>query len=121
MKVPDLEVKKTLYVGEGDPSMVLGKGPLQIRGGAFLEGPMVVGDMPPFLTATVMIGPASNSDITIPPIIPGALCTGINNPYSLAVDGPSAFLGVIDTNANINAGGNITAQGEVMSLSLIHI
>ena len=32
MKVPDLEVKKTLYVGEGDPSVPLGKGPLQIRG-----------------------------------------------------------------------------------------
>ena len=121
MKVPDLEVKKTLYVGEGDPTMVLGKGPLQIRGGAFLEGPMVVGDMPPFLTATVMIGPASNADITIPPIIPGALCTGINNPYSLAVDGPAAFLGIVDAAQNINAGGNITAQGEVMSRCGVHI
>ena len=121
MKVPDLEVKKTLYVGEGDPSMVLGKGPLQIRGGSFIEGPMVVGDMPPFLTATVMIGPASNADITIPPIIPGALCTGINNPYSLAVDGPAAFLGVVDAAQNINAGGDITAQGEVKSRCGVHI
>tara|TARA_R100000030_G_scaffold70083_4_gene53734 strand:+ start:4366 stop:5136 length:771 start_codon:yes stop_codon:yes gene_type:complete len=121
MKVPDLEVKKTLYVGEGDPSMVLGKGPLQIRGGSFIEGPMVVGDMPPFLTATVMIGPASNADITLPPIIPGALCTGINNPYSLAVEGPAAFLGVVDAAQNINAGGDITAQGEVKSRCGVHI
>jgi hypothetical protein len=121
MKVPDLEVKKTLYVGEGDPSLVLGKGPLQIRGGSFMEGPAIFGAIPPFLTATVMIGPAENSDITVPPLIPGALCTGINNPYSLAVDGPAAFLGIIDTNANINAGGNITAQGEVMSRCGGHI
>ena len=121
MKVPDLEVKKTLYVGEGDPSLVLGKGPLQIRGGSFMEGPAIFGAIPPFLTATVMIGPAENSDITVPPLIPGALCTGINNPYSLAVDGPAAFLGIIDTNANINAGGNIIAQGEVMSRCGGHI
>lgn len=76
---------------------------------------------PPFLTATVMIGPCQNSDMIIAPIIPGALCTGINNPYSLAVDGPAAFLGVIDTAQSINAGMNIIAQGEVMSRCGGHI
>ncbi len=121
MKVPDLEVKKTLYVGIGDPSLVLGKGPLQIRGGSFMEGPSVFGTIPPFLTATVMIGPCRNGDMIIPPLIPGALCTGINNPYSLAVDGPAAFLGVIDTAQSINAGMNIIAQGEVMSRCGGHI
>lgn len=121
MKVPDLEVKKTLYVGVGDPSLVLGKGPLQIRGASFMEGPSIFGAIPPFLTATVMIGQCNNSDLFKPPLIPGALCTGINNPYSLAVTGPAAFLGVIDTNANINAGGNIIAQGEVMSRCGGHI
>ncbi len=121
MKVPDLEVKKTLYVGQGDPSLVLGKGPLQIRGGSFMEGPSIFGALPPFLTATVMIGPCQNPDMIIPPIIPGALCTGINNPYSLAVDGPAAFLGVIDTAQSINAGMNIIAQGEVMSRCGGHI
>lgn len=121
MKVPDLEVKKTLYVGQGDPSLVLGKGPLQIRGGSFMEGPSVFGTIPPFLTATVMIGPCRNGDMIIPPLIPGALCTGINNPYSLAVDGPAAFLGVIDTAQSINAGMNIIAQGEVMSRCGGHI
>ena len=121
MKVPDLEVKKTLYVGEGDPSIVLGKGPLQIRGGAYVESPAVFGKIPPFLTANVMIGPAVNPDITVPPLIPGALCTGVNNPYSLAVDGPAAFLGVVDTVQNVNVGGNLIAQGEVMSRCGIHI
>ncbi len=121
MRVPDLEITKTLYVGTGDPSIVLGKGPLQIRGGSFMEGPSVFGSIPPFLTATVMIGPCQNSDMIIAPIIPGALCTGINNPYSLAVDGPAAFLGVIDTAQSINAGMNIIAQGEVMSRCGGHI
>ena len=121
MKVPDLEVKKTLYVGVGDPSLVLGKGPLQIRGGAFIESPAVFGRIPPFLTANVIIGPPINPDITKPPLIPGALCTGINNPYSLAVTGSTAFMGVVDTNANIHAGGNIIAQGEVMSRCGGHI
>ena len=121
MKVPDLEVKKTLYVGVGDPSLVLGKGPLQIRGGSFMEGPSVFGAIPPFLTATVMIGKCNNSDLFKPPLIPGALCTGINNPYSLAVTGSTAFLGVVDTNANVNVGGNLITQGEVMSRCGGHI
>ena len=46
MKVPDLEVKKTLYVGQGDPSVPLGKGPLQIRGGAYIESPAIFGQIP---------------------------------------------------------------------------
>lgn len=121
MKVPDLEVKKTLYVGMGDPSLVLGKGPLQTRGGSFMEGPSIFGEIPLLLTATVMIGKCNNSDLIKPPLIPGSLCTGINNPYSLAVTGSSAFLGIVDTNSNINAGGNITAQGEVMSRCGGHI
>ena len=68
MKVPDLEVKKTLYVGQGDPSVPLGKGPLQIRGGAYIESPAIFGQIPPFLLGNVNIGPAINPDITIPPL-----------------------------------------------------
>lgn len=49
MRVPDLEITKTLYVGTGDPSIVLGKGPLQIRGGSFMEGPSVFGSIPTIL------------------------------------------------------------------------
>ena len=121
MKLPDLEVKKTLYVGVGDPSLVLGKGPLQIRGGSYMEGPSIFGAIPSFLTATVMIGKCNNSDLFKPPLIPGSLCTGVNNPYSLAVTGPTAFLGVVDTNANVNVGGNLITQGEVMSRCGGHI
>jgi hypothetical protein len=120
MQFDDLSVGKRLFVGDGDP-ICLGLGPTEIRGSAYFEAPVVVGDPPPFLTATLMVGKVKNSDILTPPLIPGALCTGVNNPYSLAVTGPSAFLGIIDANNNINAGKNITAQGEVMSRCGAHI
>lgn len=120
MQFDDLSVGKRLFVGDGNP-ICLGIGKAEIRGSAYIEAPMIVGDPPPFLTATLMVGKVKNSDILTPPLIPGALCTGINNPYSLAITGPSAFLGIIDTNNNINAGKNITAQGEVMSRCGAHI
>ena len=37
MKFPDIECKKTLFVGEGLPAPCLGIGPSQIRGGATLK------------------------------------------------------------------------------------
>jgi len=120
MQFDDIAVGKRLFVGEGKPE-VLGRGPTEIRGSSYIEGPMIVGTPPPVLTASLMVGPATNSDLLTPPIVPGALCTGVNNPYSLAVDGSSAFLGVIDTSANVNVGGNLIAQAEVMSRCGTHI
>lgn len=121
MKVPDIEIGKRLFVGKGNPTACLGLGPTEIRGSGYIEGPMMVGSPFPNLQASLMVGPTNNPDILVPPLVPGALCTGVNNPYSLAVRGSSAFLGVIDTATNINAGGNITAQGEVMSRCGVHI
>ena len=60
--------------------------------------------------ASVMIGRSPN----IKPI-PGALCYGINNPYSLAVAGNTALMGKVDTNSNVTVGGNLQAQGHVFS------
>ena len=120
MQFDDVAVGKRLFVGEGRPE-VLGRGPMEIRGSSYIEGPMIVGTPPPVLTASLMVGPATNSDLLTPPIVPGALCTGVNNPYSLAIDGSSAFLGVIDTSNNVNVGNNLVAQGEVMSRCGTHI
>ena len=61
------------------------------------------------------IGPTTNSDLVAPPFIPGSLCTGINNPYSLACCWSCAFMGNIDTNMSVNVGLNVIAQGEVAS------
>lgn len=121
MKVPDLYVGKRLFVGEGDP-IALGLGPTEARGSAFIEGPAIVGSPTefPFNYATLMVGPNRNSEATTP-VVPGALCTGTHNPYSLAVDGDAAIFNHLDVAQNIAAGNNIVAQGEVMSRCGGHI
>ena len=122
MKVPDLYVGKRLFVGEGKPE-ALGRGPKEVRGSAYIEGPSITGTPGAFpnVWATVMISGVNNSDLKEQPFIPGALCTGINNPYDLAVAGNTALLGTVDTNQNVNVGGNLIAQGEVMSRCGGHI
>jgi hypothetical protein len=121
MKVPDLFVGKRLFVGEGNP-ISLGLGPAEARGSAYIEGPAIIGEPTsfPINYATLMVGPNRNGE-AIPPFIPGSLCTGINNPYSLAVDGDAAIFNTLDVALNINAGLNIVAQGEVMSRCGGHI
>lgn len=121
MKVPDLYVGKRLFVGEGNP-IALGLGPAEARGSAYIEGPAIIGEPLsfPFNYATLMVGPNRNKE-AIPPVVPGALCTGVNNPYSLAIDGDAAIFNTLDVALNINAGLNIVAQGEVMSRCGGHI
>jgi hypothetical protein len=72
MKFPDLEVGKRLFCGKGDASNVLGVGPTEVRGSAYIEGPEVVGNPllfapTPFESGTVMCGPTINSDIKVVP------------------------------------------------------
>ena len=43
MKVPSLEVGKQLQVGAGE-AKALGKGTEMVRGAAYIEGPMQIGD-----------------------------------------------------------------------------
>ena len=63
MKVPSVEVGKQLQVGAGE-AKALGKGTDAVRGSAYIEGPLQVGDDESFdeITATVMIGPENNTD-----------------------------------------------------------
>jgi len=128
MKVPDLFVGKRLFVGIGNPEC-LGRGPSEIRGSAYLEGPTVTGaPVFPNVWATAMVGPLRNSE-SPPPIIPGAVvaCGAWNNsPYSLAVIGDAAVLNHLDVNRNVNAGGAIRAgrviqsQGDVVAFCGAH-
>ena len=101
-----------------DPSKpeILGRGPLSIHGASYQQGPNLQGSDRAFpnIWGATMIGPLQNSDST-PPLIPGALCTGVHNPYSLAVIGDAAIFDNLDVSENIAAGNNIIAQGEVMS------
>ena len=63
MDVPDLEVRKQLFVGDGK-TKALGEGEAAIRGTAYIEGPLQVGKDNSFseVKATVMIGPENNTD-----------------------------------------------------------
>ena len=63
MKFGNIFVGKRLFVGCGKPE-ALGKGETEIRGCAYVEGPLQVGQDDSFseVKATVMIGPEYNSD-----------------------------------------------------------
>ena len=112
MKFPDVEIRKTLFVGEGNAGTALGVGKAQIRGGAYIEAPMVVG-APIFLfsEATVMIANTVNPDAIFPPLsvkikgdnkiegngrMPNAV--HISGPQTdlLYVDGDAFFTGRVD-------------------------
>ena len=112
----DANIGGQLKIGTGI-FPAIGEGVSRINGSAGIEGPIVIGEPTRFTTlyATVNIGPLTNSDVTRSPIIPGSLCSGVNNPYSLAVVGASAFMDNLDCNMHIAAGRDIKAQGNVTS------
>ena len=119
----DAVVGGQLKVGTGIVPAIK-EGDKKINGSMFAEGPAVFGAPIEFPTAyaTVMVGPLTNSDPdSTAPLVPGALCFGIHNPYSLAVSGDAAIFDNLDVAANIGAGGDIIAQGEVKSRCGGHI
>ena len=112
----DVNTGGQLKVGTGI-CPAIGEGATKVNGSALMEGPVVMGNPTtfPFPYATVNIAPLTNSDNLIPPLIPGLLCSGVNNPYSLAVSGGAGFLGPVDTAMNLGVGMNVFAQGHVIS------
>ena len=111
----DMAIGGQQTIGAGFP-VALGLGDAKIRGSSYVEGPQLIGKATAFAIpyATLMVAPLTNPDSPTPKAF-GGTCAGINNPYSLAVSGPSIFFDVIDTNATINVGQNLYAQGHVMS------
>ena len=95
---------------------ILGRGPARVDGASYQQGPNIMGDDKafPMVAATLMVAPLVNAQSSTP-VIPGALCTGNNSPYSLAVIGSSAFMGIVDVAQDVNVGNDIIAQGEVIS------
>jgi len=114
---PDVVVGGQLKVGSGI-CPAIGEGITKINGSAGIEGPAVVGAPISFPVAmgTLMAGPLMNPDPDVkPPFIPGMLCYGIHNPYSLAVNGDAAVFWNLDVAMNVTAGLNVQAQGHVIS------
>lgn len=74
MKVPDLFVGKRLFVGcANPPAIALGVGPSEIRGSAYLEGPVMVGTPLSYTTgpnvteANLMVARCANLEALPPP------------------------------------------------------
>lgn len=68
MKQSDIEVGKRLTVGAGNPTNILGLGPTEHKGTAFIEAPAVFGNPllfapTPFDRGTVNIGPNINPEV----------------------------------------------------------
>ena len=114
---PDFNVGGQLKVGTGI-FPAIGEGPVKVNGSAGIEGPVVMGAplQFPMTMGTAMIGMLANADPDVkPPIVPGALCTGLHNPYSLTVAGDAAIFWNLDVAMQIVGGTNIIAQGHVIS------
>ena len=120
MKFSDIECGKRLFLGEGRP-IALGIGNDEIRGSAFMEGPVQMGTASEFTTplGTLMIARETNSDNSKSP--PRSLWVKGNSrfegdsgtPYTLNVTGDVTIIGDTDQT------GNITATGTVKAATLI--
>ena len=106
MKVPSVECGKQLHVGAGDPK-ALGTGTDLVRGSAYIEGPLQVGDDEAYdtITATVMIGTEQNTD------------TKEHPKESLHVKGNVKIEGDTDQEGNITSDSVITAVDFVGDVS----
>ena len=100
MKVPSVECGKQLHVGAGDPK-ALGTGTDLVRGSAYIEGPLQVGDDEAYdtITATVMIGTEQNTD------------TKEHPKESLHVKGDVRIEGDTDQTGNMDISGDMTIGG----------
>lgn len=100
MKVGDLFVGKKLIVGDPSSGLTgIGRPPADIRGSAYIESPMIVGDDSkfPLPEATLMVGRNTNLDAAA--LIPGLfrirnLSAGIETPQDVVIGDPSGPVGV---------------------------
>ena len=104
MKVPSLEVGKQLQVGAGE-AKALGKGTEMVRGAAYIEGPVQIGDDEAYdtITATVMIGREDNTDTKEQP------------EESLHVKGDVRIEGDTDQTGDMEISGDMTIGGTMKS------
>ena len=126
MKFADIECGKRLFLGEGRP-IALGIGDDEIRGSAYMEGPVQMGTASEFssVLGTLMIARETNSDDKNQP--PRSLWVKGNTrlegddgtPNALNITGNTTQVGDTNTTGNLTISGNtsqngsITASGEV--------
>ncbi len=119
---PDVVVGGQLKVGTGI-FPAIGESNQKINGSAGFEGPVVMGAplQFPMTMGNVMIGPLTNADPDVKtPFAPGALCSGLHNPYSLTVAGDAAIFWNMDVWGQIAAGIDVRAQRDVWAFCGAH-
>jgi len=117
----DISTGRQLMVGAGQP-LWMGIGAAAVRGAAFVEGPVSMGNATQFpgAYATLMVGPLTNGDaIKIP--VGGANCGQNFSPYSLVVSGDAAIFDNLSVSSKVITGSDVIAQGEVKSRCGAHI
>ena len=122
MLLDDAAFGGQVMIGEGQPT-ALGVGPInKIRGSAFIEAPVQIGEASSHrsVTATLMVGPITNID-SPGPVVDGSICGVSPNPLSLYCIGNSAVKGNFFVSSDILARRNITAQGDVKSQCGKHV
>ena len=112
----DANIGAQLKVGTGI-FPAIGEGVTRVNGSAGIEGPVVIGNPTqfPIPYGTLNVAPCANSDLKIPPFVPGSLIRGLSNPYSLAVVGDAAIFDNLDVALRVQSGNEIVAQGHVVS------
>ena len=103
-RISSVEVGKSLQVGAGE-AKAFGKGDGLIRGTAYIEGPLQVGDDQAYdsVTATVMIGTEQNTD------------TKEHPKESLHVKGDVKIEGDTDQTGSMEISGDMTIRGTMKS------
>ena len=117
MHFSDVECGKRLFLGTGRP-IALGVGQSEIRGSAFLEGPVQMGTADAFdrVLATTMIARDKNTDSIFPPRslwVKGntRLEGDLGTANALNITGNTKQVGDTDTTGDVNITGNGTISG----------
>ena len=114
MKVPSLEVGKQLQVGAGE-AKALGKGTEMVRGAAYIEGPMQIGDDEAYdtITATVMIGSEDNTDTKEQPE------ESLHVKGNVKIEGDTDQTGDMEISGDMTIGGTMKAGYATWSGSIV--
>jgi hypothetical protein len=107
MKVPDLFVGKRLFVGcDNPPVTAFGIGPTEVRGSAYVEGPIMVGTPISYSVceAALMVARCTNEEsIPLPPSIFKVSSRGVApTPIDVMLGDPSGHVGISINSTIIN-------------------
>ena len=128
MKLPDIECGKRFFLGEGRP-IALGIGDDEIRGSAYMEGPVQMGTADAFssVLGTLMIGREKNSDDKKQPPRSlyvkgntfmegdGGTANALNVTGNTNVTGDSHVTGNITTGGDLSVGGFASWSGSIVA------